>query len=456
MQLGTFGLASAAVGVVVLLGTLTTGFQCGLLPPSRSSVCGLPTRTALGVLVDPMRLAPKKDTSSVQRKKRAVTDRATLEDLYMLSALQELDADGRLDEDVFPSRRVPPNDTGRLKGNTRKTSLNAAAQPAASSSTKTKPVRGGGRTKMMRSTKQSAAISMANESGNLPQKPPVTSTVNKFKGLTVNPKRKNRRRNSLSTVPPTERNRDLYSIPESSHEMNPKEVLRLMKDEEGLLEVTATEMLDEKENSLPVMPAESTVVQTFSTSVRSSTMPGFGQKVTTDRRRAYDAGIKLAEERSGQKFIESSEAKVKRQETGGALMYRTTASVPESLMRFAYEIHDIQRITPKEEKELGTKTQEAIKLQNIFDGLERKLAREPTDEEWCAASGKINMEAISQVIEEGLEAKNKLVLSNLRMVQGVVNVYIRNGLEANYNAGDLMQEGIMVRDSYCILLTLFR
>jgi hypothetical protein len=30
------------------------------------------------------------------------------------------------------------------------------------------------------------------------------------------------------------------------------------------------------------------------------------------------------------------------------------------------------------------------------------------------------------------------------MVQGVVNLYIRNGLGSQYNAGDLMQEGITV------------
>ena len=87
---------------------------------------------------------------------------------------------------------------------------------------------------------------------------------------------------------------------------------------------------------------------------------------------------------------------------------------------------------------------EAVRLQKIFNGLELQLAREPTDDEWCAASGKINMEALSQAIQEGLEAKNKLVTSNLRMVQGVVNVYIRNGLGGQYNAGDLMQDGIMV------------
>merc|ERR1712032_1121826 len=66
-----------------------------------------------------------------------------------------------------------------------------------------------------------------------------------------------------------------------------------------------------------------------------------------------------------------------------------------------------------------------------------------TDDEWCATVGKLNMESISQTIDEGLEAKNKLVTSNFRLVQGVVNVYIKNGLGSQYNAGDLMQEGIL-------------
>lgn len=99
------------------------------------------------------------------------------------------------------------------------------------------------------------------------------------------------------------------------------------------------------------------------------------------------------------------------------------------------------RITPKEEIELGTRTQEAIRLQKIYDGLITEYGREPSDDEWCAAAGKINMEALQDAIQDGLNAKNQLVISNLRMVQGVVNLYIRNGLGSQYNAGDLMQEG---------------
>ncbi len=82
--------------------------------------------------------------------------------------------------------------------------------------------------------------------------------------------------------------------------------------------------------------------------------------------------------------------------------------------------------------------------------------REPSDDEWCAAAGKINMEALQNAIEEGIQAKNQLVTSNLRMVQGVVNLYIRNGLGSQYNAGDLMQEGTVVSFLYSLFLVMTR
>jgi RNA polymerase sigma factor (sigma-70 family) len=107
-------------------------------------------------------------------------------------------------------------------------------------------------------------------------------------------------------------------------------------------------------------------------------------------------------------------------------------------------IHATTRcITHEQEVELGYKTQAAVRLQRQYDYLLEKLQREPTDEEWCAAAGKINMAAIRETLEEGKAAKEQLVTSNLRLVQSVVNTYLRNGLSAQYNAGDLMQEGIV-------------
>eukprot|EP00559_Dactyliosolen_fragilissimus_P006133 CAMPEP_0184870156 /NCGR_PEP_ID=MMETSP0580-20130426/36678_1 /TAXON_ID=1118495 /ORGANISM="Dactyliosolen fragilissimus" /LENGTH=640 /DNA_ID=CAMNT_0027372111 /DNA_START=139 /DNA_END=2061 /DNA_ORIENTATION=+ len=122
-------------------------------------------------------------------------------------------------------------------------------------------------------------------------------------------------------------------------------------------------------------------------------------------------------------------------------MYEMSSTVPDSFIAFTGELHKESRISPNEEIELGTKTQEAVRLQSLYDKLAKKLDREPTDEEWCSAAGKINMEALRQTIEDGIEAKNELVTANLRMVQGVVNMYIRNGLGSQYNAGDLMQDG---------------
>jgi RNA polymerase nonessential primary-like sigma factor len=181
---------------------------------------------------------------------------------------------------------------------------------------------------------------------------------------------------------------------------------------------------------------------TTSRRTRSSTMPGLGS-IQSDKQRAFRDGIRVAEQQSGRKFVDTPELRQSRRRFNGENMYKNSASVPDSLAQFAHEIHQEGRITRQEEIALGTTVQEAIRLHRNWEALREQLCREPTDDEWCAAAGKINMQAIREAIDDGLEAKNKLVTSNLRMVQSVVNTYIRNGLSAQYNAGDLMQEGIM-------------
>ena len=188
----------------------------------------------------------------------------------------------------------------------------------------------------------------------------------------------------------------------------------------------------------------SKVIETASKVNRSSTMPGFIKDESLDLYIGNEALRRLPTKRKVSRMVRSKAAKLKRRQTNSEAMYRKAASVPDSLCDYAHEIHAISRVTPKEEKELGTKTQEAIRLKQMYDDLQGKYGREPTDEEWCAAAGKINMEALREAIQDGMEAKNLLVASNLRMVQRVVNLYIRNGLGSEYNAGDLMQDGTMV------------
>jgi RNA polymerase sigma factor (sigma-70 family) len=471
--------AAATVGVALSV-TMAAGFQNGM--PIRPTTLLHPYhQTGLRVVTDPTSLAPTTTSietrkSRIQRKqprekattnKRVVVDRATLEDLYVLhSALEELDEERRHDSIFLPDDALSPSRRNNKPQRQESTSLKSETKPSNRSSAKStsKSVKPLGRARMKRSLLSSSprpltttSISKPNTEQHFVQQQRRSGTTAdgadpKFRGLTVSPKRKNRKRKSLTKVSPTNRNLYLHPIPDDALGTNPTEMLRLMEEEQddSLLDVTATEVLDDDgeatflSSSLDAMYLGGTNVNNVPISERSSTMPGYGQNAMSNRQKAHSDGVKLLEERSGRKLIESTEAKSKRKDLNGAAMYKTSASVPESLMRFAYEIHDVERITAKEEKELGTKTQEAIKIQAVYDGLRKKLAREPTDEEWCAAAGKINMEAISQVIEEGLEAKNRLVISNLRMVQGVVNVYIRNGLQGNYNSGDLMQEGIMV------------
>lgn len=183
---------------------------------------------------------------------------------------------------------------------------------------------------------------------------------------------------------------------------------------------------------------------------RSSTMPGFAKDDELDDHIARLGLSRLPPARNARgrprarlSARSASAARLKRRAANSESLYRKSAAVPDSFMDYAQEIHGVSRVTPKEEKELGTKTQEAIRLQGLHGELRGKYGRDPTDDEWCAAAGKVNVVAIQEAIEDGMRAKNQLVASNLRMVQRVVNLYIRNGLGSEYNAGDLMQDGTM-------------
>ena len=181
------------------------------------------------------------------------------------------------------------------------------------------------------------------------------------------------------------------------------------------------------------------------TKSRSSTMPGYS--IPSKNQQSLSRGLKRLEDQTGHDLsaLRTKAVQRKRSSVSVDAMYQASSSVPDSLVQFARELHQVERITPKQELQLGGLIQDAIQLQSLYDTLETKLQREPTDAEWCASSSLQNVEAIRKVIEDGLEAKNTLVTSNLRLVQeGVLNVYIRNGLGGQYNAGDMMQEGVMV------------
>lgn len=351
--------------------------------------------TAINVLTDP--------TNMVKiESKQSVEDRAALEELYLLSFLAKK-ATGKKTFDL-PESKV----------NRAKVSTSIDDGPTSTTAQKDRP------TEM-----------------------PKPSEKVRFKGLTTVPNRRNQKQKKTLDGPLSKR----IKLDEDEYIRNlleKKEEL-LSEDSNARLysaENAATSIVSEQAATVPRNPRRKTT--TMVRNSLSSTMPGFMEGKNTLRKQAYSNGIKIAQKNSNIDFVETAASKKKRVYESGQAMYKTSRSVPDSLVQFANEIHAVDRITPEEEIELGEKTQEALRLQHIHDDLVTKLEREPTDDEWCAASGKFNMEAITQIIEEGLDAKDRLVTSNLRMVQGVVNVYIRNGIQGQYNAGDLMQEGILV------------
>ncbi|KAG7355996.1 RpoD subfamily RNA polymerase sigma-70 subunit [Nitzschia inconspicua] len=369
-------------------------------------------------------------------RRKSLADRAALEELYMLS----LTAGSQMTTVNTPKRKTKikrqvssssPKSATATKMQRRKSGSSSSTSTILRA-LKSEAAEFGDGSVTSSSTTTSSSSSSSSEASPQPSSDKIMNKAllyspqhahPQFKGLTTKPNLRNQRKQSLTTVSPVVRNPTLRQ--DLAKGVTEEERLPMLEYDSAPPEDSVTHPDQQERKS------------------RSSTMPGYGNRSETLREKKYRDGLKLLEQNTGRNILISEEDKRKRKKANGEYMYKNSASVPDSLVHFARELHGIERITPSEEIELGEKTQEAIKLQKIYDGLVTKLKREPTDDEWCAAAGKINMEAIAQAIEEGLQAKNTLVISNLRMVQGVVNVYIKNGLRGQYNSGDLMQEGIM-------------
>ena len=94
--------------------------------------------------------------------------------------------------------------------------------------------------------------------------------------------------------------------------------------------------------------ATNTTTKNKSTSSRrSSTMPGFASRNTSAAQKAFGDGIKIVEQRSGKKYTDTPEARKQRRKQSNEAMYKTTASVPDSLVHFANEIHLVRTVIPR-------------------------------------------------------------------------------------------------------------
>ena len=419
-----------------------------LLSTTRSS-------TAMFVLADPTNLV-------IIESKQSVENRATLEELFLLSSLAKK-ATRKKSSGIIETKPVTRLASAAVtkgeKTNTskpvRKIRSNSIKVPKSTVATdtaittiedgeKTGTIRKASITDRTKRSKLHSKTTSTQISGNVKPSRKVA-----FKGLTTvpNPRNQKKKKPLIGTL--TER----LAMSEDEYIRN------ILQKKEDLLSYEPNEQWDPISNAAAedasldarILAPEYTKIRELNSrrpdtdyTTTLSTMPGYLERRNTSRAKAHSDGQKVVERNSNIELVKTSKSKQNSARKNGQAMYKTTNSVPDSLVQFANDIHNVDRITPEEEIMLGEQAQEALRVQNIYDSLATKLKREPTDDEWCAASGKLNMEAVSQIIEEGVEAKNKLVTSNLRIVQAALNVYIRNGMQERYNAGDMMQEGIIV------------
>lgn len=115
---------------------------------------------------------------------------------------------------------------------------------------------------------------------------------------------------------------------------------------------------------------------------------------------------------------------------------RRVESGQDAVTSYLSQIGKVKLLTRREEVLLSERFQSARKLIAAKDQLKEELGQEPTNAEWAKC---LNMEVTELLrhVREGVMAKNKLVLANLRLVVSVAKNYTKCGMELP----DLIQAG---------------
>ena len=109
---------------------------------------------------------------------------------------------------------------------------------------------------------------------------------------------------------------------------------------------------------------------------------------------------------------------------------------PDSVCSYLTEIGRTPLLSPEQEIQLGRKVQKLQFLLSIKKKLKVDLRREPTRWEW-ADKANCSLPTLERDLAQGKEAKNQLIIANLRLVVSIAKKYQQRGLELL----DLIQEG---------------
>jgi len=112
-----------------------------------------------------------------------------------------------------------------------------------------------------------------------------------------------------------------------------------------------------------------------------------------------------------------------------------TADMVRTYLR---EIGRVPLLTREQEIVYGKQVQQMMPLLEAKEALTKKLRREPTLSEW-AAQVRMSENELSETVQRGQRAKQKMIEANLRLVVAIAKKYQKRNMEFL----DLIQEGTM-------------
>ncbi|MEB3828118.1 RNA polymerase sigma factor, RpoD/SigA family [Phormidium sp. CCY1219] len=110
----------------------------------------------------------------------------------------------------------------------------------------------------------------------------------------------------------------------------------------------------------------------------------------------------------------------------------------DTIRSYLHEIGRVPLLTHEQEIVYGKQVQQMMGLLEEKEALEKKLKREPTDEEWAEHVGH-SVSELKKIMKIGRRAKQKMIEANLRLVVAIAKKYQKRNLEFL----DLIQEGTL-------------